>query len=234
MDKKITAIILAAGKGTRMESKDKKQFMLLKGKPVLYYSLKTFEDSSVNDIILVTNEADISYCRKEIVDRYGFTKVKAVISGGNERYKSVYAGLKQAEGADYVLIHDSARPFVTNEMIESSISNVKLYKACTIAMPVKDTIKIADSNQMGVTTPDRRYVWQIQTPQTFDYSMLRNAYEKMLEQDDITVTDDTGIAELYGNTLAKLIEGSYKNIKITTPEDLDIAKIFMEKSMKNF
>ena len=148
---KTTAIVLAAGSGKRMNSKVHKQYLLLKEKPILYYSLKAFEDSAINDIVLVVGPGEIDYCKKDIVEKYGLQKVRAVVEGGKERYHSVYEGLKAAGETDYVLIHDGARPFVSQAIIERTLSAVCEYKACVVGMPVKDTIKISGyENACGV------------------------------------------------------------------------------------
>ncbi len=229
----ITAIVLAAGTGSRMQSDVPKQYIELAGKPVLYYSLKVFEDSIVDDIILVVSKDDVSYCKEEIVDAYAFQKVKCIVAGGSERYWSVRNGLNAAEGADYVLIHDAARPCLTNEMIGASIVQVKKTGACTVGVPVKDTIKIVDENQLGVETPPRNLLWQIQTPQSFLYEEITKAYVLMEESGDSDITDDTMIIERYLGKKTKIIMGDYCNIKITTPEDLLVAKNFLKKSKKS-
>lgn len=231
MAEKITAIILAAGQGKRMQSKVHKQFMELNGKPLIYYSLRCFEDSAnVDQILVVTGEQDIEYVQKEIVEHYEFRKVRAVLAGGGERYESVEHGLDAVIG-DYargiVLIHDGARPFVTEDMIVRSIETAKLCGACTVGMPVKDTIKIVDEEGNGIQTPDRRFLWQIQTPQTFQVSLIKQAHERMLASGDRNVTDDTMLIEKYIGQNVKVIEGSYENIKITTPEDLILAEAFL-------
>lgn len=224
----VAAIILAGGSGTRMGGICKKQYMLLGRKPLLYYSLKTFQESCVDEIVLVTNEAE--YCREEIIQKYRLDKVTKIVPGGKERYHSVYAGLLAADGCSYVLIHDGARPFVTETMIEDSLKTVKTYQACIVGMPVKDTIKIADDKGFSVQTPERAKVWQIQTPQTFFYPLILKAYEKILREQPKGITDDAMAVE-YGNfAKVKLIQGSYENIKITTPEDMKIAELFFEKS----
>ena len=222
------AIILAAGGGSRMKSDVAKQYLQLRGKEILYYSLKTFqENKNIDAIILVTRKEDVDFCKASIVDKYGFNKVI-----------EVYKGLMSAktlpeENRDIVLIHDSARPFVTDEMIDSSIKTIKNgNSACTVGMPVKDTIKIVeqiDGKAVGIRTPDRSTLYQIQTPQTFRYDMLVSAYEKMFENENHNITDDTMIAEQYEGMLSVIIPGAYENIKITTPEDLDIAEKFIEK-----
>lgn len=223
-----TAIILAAGSGKRMNSKVHKQYLLLDKKPILYYSLKAFEESRVSNIILVTGAGEEDYCNKEIVEKYGFRKVIAVVAGGKERYHSVYEGLKAAQGAAYVLIHDGARPFVDHEIIERSMKAVKTYQACVAGMPVKDTIKIADKDGFAKETPERSRVWQIQTPQTFSYPLILHAYEKMMEDDDGSVTDDAMVLERMTKHRVKLIAGNYRNIKITTPEDLFVAEAYLK------
>lgn len=164
------AIVLAAGQGKRMESKIRKQFLLLNGKPLITYSLKAFEESRVDRIVLVTGEDEIPYCRKEIVEKYGFSKVAAVIAGGRERYHSVYEGLKAAGDAEYVLIHDGARPLLTEKIIDRAIKGAKEYGACAAGMPVKDTIKFSDADNFVASTPDRSRLWQIQTPQAFSFA----------------------------------------------------------------
>ena len=164
---KITAIVLAAGQGKRMGGKTAKQYLPLDGRPLLYYTLLAFEKSVVDEMILVTGENDLSFCRTEIVERYGFTKVTQIVAGGKERYHSVYQGLKAAVGADYVLIHDGARPFVTDDIISRTIETVRKEKACAVAMPVKDTIKIVNKDHYAIQTPNRSDVWMMLTPQAF-------------------------------------------------------------------
>ncbi len=228
----VTAIVLAGGSGNRMNSNVAKQYLKIKGKEVLYYSLQVFQkNDDIQEIILVTRESDVDYCRKNIVNKYDFHKVKAVIVGGKERYNSVYNGIGAASG-DIVMIHDGARPFITDEMIEASIDAVKKYGACTVGVPVKDTIKIVDENGMGVDTPDRDLLYQIQTPQTFQRDMLIDAYDKMFKDENHKITDDTMLVEQYGGVQSKVIFGAYENIKITTPEDLEIADKLVEKNME--
>ena len=225
---KITAIVLAGGSGKRMNGTQKKQYLQLDGKPILFYSLKAFQESCVDEIILVTNEPE--YCKKEIVEPYRLDKVRKMTRGGKERYHSVYQGLLAAEGSEYVLIHDSARPFVTQEMICASIDAVKIYGACIVGVPAKDTVKVADCEQFASRTLDREFTWQVQTPQTFSYPLIMEAYEKVLKEQPVGITDDAMIIEYGQYARVKLIMGSYANIKITTPEDLLIA----EALYKNF
>lgn len=226
--KRYTAIVLAAGAGKRMQSAVHKQYLLLAGRPVLYYALKAFEESKISDIILVVGAGETAYCQKEIVEKYGLQKVSAVVEGGKERYHSVYEGLKKAEGADYVLIHDGARPFVSQEIIQRSVECVEQYEACVVGMPVKDTIKVVRADGIAEATPERSKLWQIQTPQSFSYPMILDAYEKILAQKDETITDDAMVLERITGHPVKVIEGSYQNIKITTPEDLLVAEAYLK------
>ena len=225
---KYAAIVLAAGSGKRMNSKVHKQYLIIQDRPVLYYSLKAFEDSAVDEIVLVVGKGEEKFCRKEIVDKYGISKVKAIVEGGKERYHSVFEGLKQTSDADYVLIHDGARPFVNQDIIRLCMQEVQKYQACVVGMPVKDTIKIADEEGYAKQTPDRKNVWMIQTPQTFSYALIYEAYEEMLKTEDTAITDDAMVLERIKGKKSKLIEGSYRNIKITTPEDLLIANVYLQ------
>ncbi len=224
-----TAIVLAAGSGRRMNSAIQKQYLLLAGKPVLYYSLKAFEESSVSSIVLVTGAGEEEYCRKEIVEQYGIKKVAAIVPGGKERYHSVFAGLKAAAGADYVLIHDGARPFIGADLILRSMETVRRCKACAVGMPVKDTIKVVDDDCIAIETPARQFLWQAQTPQTFAYKVIYDAYEKILRQEDAAITDDAMVFDLITGKHVKMIAGSYRNIKITTPEDMEIAEMYLRQ-----
>ncbi len=229
---KIIAIVLAAGRGKRMQSDVAKQYLLVRNKPVLYYSLKAFQDSIVDEIILVTAENEITYCKEEIVDKYAITKVNRIIAGGKERYHSVHNGLKACEDADVVLIHDGARPFVDEAIIERNINMVKEYGACVTGMPVKDTIKIADTEGFVKETPRRDLIWTIQTPQTFRYDLIKNAYDVFLNNEEencklYNVTDDAMVAEIFGGLQVKLVEGNYNNVKITTPEDMVLAEAIL-------
>ena len=235
--KKYTAIILSAGTGSRMKSNMPKQYMELLGQPVIYYSIKAFEDSPVDEIVIVCSADYIEYFRHSIIEKYGFKKVKAIVQGGKERYNSVYEGLKAANGTDYVLIHGGARPLVDNEIIVRSMHTVEKEKACVAGMPVKDTIKVSDELGYSANTPDRKSLWQIQTPQCFEYDLLAQSYDKLFSDMSYgksvpAITDDAMIVEYGSDTKVKLIEGSYENIKVTTPEDMGIAELFLKKRRK--
>ena len=222
------AVVLAGGSGSRMKTKKAKQYLLLNGKPLIDYALRQFQDSAVDKIVLVVAQGQEAYCKKEIVERYGFTKVCAVVPGGSERYLSVHAGGKALEGGDYVLIHDGARPCVDQTILKNTMEAVVQWQACVVGMPVKDTIKIVDEQQIAQKTPDRRTLWQVQTPQAFSYDLIRGAYDKVVASGEQTVTDDAQVLELALGRTSRLIEGSYRNIKVTTPEDLDVAQIFLK------
>ena len=236
MDGKVTAIVLAAGQGKRMKSNVQKQYMMLQGKPVLYYALHVFQTSPlINQIILVTGGPEIEYCKKEVVDYFHFTKVVDIIAGGAERYHSVSHGLNRISGEyekGIVLIHDGARPFVTHQMINDSIETACQCGACTVGMPVKDTIKVVDEEGYGIDTPDRKTMWQIQTPQTFQVEVIKKAHECIKKVSDGNITDDTMLVEKYCGKKVKVIEGSYQNIKITTPEDMILANAFLTNSIE--
>lgn len=225
--KPCTAVILAAGQGRRMGTKIQKQYLLLAGKPVLYYSLDTFQKSElIDEICIVTGAGDEEYCRQEIVERYGFTKVNQIIAGGAERYLSVWNALQTLDENGYVFIHDGARPFVDEAMITQVYEEVCAFHACVVGMPVKDTIKIADEDGFVKETPDRSRVWMVQTPQVFETAIVKQAYSKLMETEKTNVTDDAMVVEQMMQIPVKFVEGSYENIKITTPEDLKIGEIF--------
>lgn len=220
------AVVLAAGKGKRMHSAVQKQFLMLGGKPVIFYSLEQFEQCPfINEIVLVTGEEEIDYCRKEIVEKFDFQKVKKIVAGGAERFLSVYNGLKACT-CDFVYIHDGARPFVDQAILERTREDVKRYGACVAGMPVKDTIKISDGDGYADVTPPRSRVWMVQTPQVFAYSCIKDAYDKLIADGRMDVTDDAMVLECMTGQKTKLTLGSYENIKITTPEDLEIAEVF--------
>lgn len=230
---KTTAIVLAGGSGKRMNSAVKKQFLTICDKPLLYYSLKAFEESFIDSIILVASEEDKNYCQEEIIDKYHFQKVEKIVSGGKERYHSVANGVMAAGETDYIFIHDGARPFVTQDMLKRLLHEVQKSSACVAGMPVKDTIKIADTDGYIETTPRRDLVWMIQTPQVFSYELISKAYAILIKEEEallkkgISITDDAMVVETLLGERVKLVEGSYKNIKITTPEDIGIAEGFL-------
>lgn len=226
-----TAVVLAGGSGRRMNRPVPKQYLELGGYPLICYSLKAFEESAVDSIVLVAAADDLSYCREQIVRRYGFRKV-TVAEGGSERYLSVYNGLQACPDTDYVLIHDGARPFLRAEEIERSMECVRSEKACVLAVPVKDTIRRADAEGYAAGTPKRSELWAMQTPQSFSYSLIMEAYrilfDRQREGDFPEITDDAMIVEYALDRRIRILPGSYQNIKITTPEDLLLAEALLE------
>lgn len=232
------AIVLAGGRGKRMGTTLAKQYLLIHGRPVLCYSLDVFEQSKIiDDVVLVVGKGQIPYCRQEIVEKYGYQKIRAVVEGGAERYHSVWEGLRTLGEMKkgYVFIHDGARPFVDEQILKRAYEEVCRSRACVVGMPVKDTIKIADEQGYIDMTPKRSLVWQIQTPQVFAADLIIPAYREVIEKEQqlleqgIQITDDAMVVENVCGCPVKLVEGSYENIKITTPEDLKIAEIFTKQ-----
>ena len=227
------AIVLSAGRGSRMKSDIPKQYMDLNGKPVIYYSLKAFEENGFSSIVLVCGKDDVEYCKKEIVEKYNLKSVDAVVPGGKERYHSVFEGLKAIKNADYVFIHDGARPMIHQDMIERLKEAVVAEEAAVAGMPVKDTIKIVDEDAYVAETPERKYVWQVQTPQCFSYPLIYDAYKNIIQDEEEgwtipMITDDAMVLSYASDHEIKMIEADYRNIKITTPEDLEIASLFLK------
>lgn len=221
----VSAIIAAGGQGRRMNSSISKQFLNIKGHPILYYTLNKFEKmDKIKSIVLVTSSDDFDYTR-EIIKRYRFKKIK-IVKGGKERQDSVYNGLRElSPQTDIVVIHDGVRPFVPIKIIENSISAAVKFKAVGAAVPVKDTIKVVGENNTIKTTPDRKTLWAMQTPQSFSYNVIMKAYDKAMYE-GFYGTDDTVLVERLGLPV-KIIEGAYENIKITTPEDMIFAETFI-------
>lgn len=230
MKDKTVAIVLSGGKGKRMGTSVSKQYLLLEDKPILYYSLKAFDNSNIDEIIIVAGKDDIEFVTTQIVNKYNIKKVTKFVAGGKERYNSVYNGLCSIDDANYVLIHDGARPFIETELINKCIDTVKKEKACIVGMPVKDTIKIVDKDTYVKNTPSRSTVWQIQTPQCFEYSLIKSAYESIIASEREDITDDSMVMEAYECCKIKVLEGSYTNIKITTPEDILVGKTILKKN----
>lgn len=217
------AIIVAGGRGHRMNSNISKQYLKLKDKPILFYSLKTFsEHELIQQIILVVPEGDVDYCRKEIIQKYNIKKVSHVIEGGKERQDSVILGLEAVKDCDIVLIHDGARPFASDRLVEEGIKFAKLYGACACGVTPKDTIKKVGADNFSKGTIERNHLFCIQTPQCFNYDLIYQSHSKMREE-NIKVTDDTSVIEAEGHNVY-LYQGNYNNIKITTPEDLVVGE----------
>ncbi len=210
-----------------MNSNTNKQFILLKEKPILAYTIEKFDNNEyIDEIIIVAREEEKEYCLNEVVKKYGFRKVTKIVGGGAERQDSVYKGLLAVNSScGIVIIHDGVRPFVRDEDITNSIDGVVKYKACVIGTPVKDTIKIVNMEKDIIDTPSRGTLWAVQTPQAFAYDIILKAYNEAI-RNKIIATDDSMLVEELGYKV-KIIEGSYSNIKITTPEDLKLAELLL-------
>ncbi len=228
---KNSVIIVAAGNGKRMKSAIAKQYIELKGRTILSYTVETFNKSeNIDEIILVTGRDDVEFVKEEIVERYGFKKVKAVVEGGAERQDSVYNGLRAVStDTDIVLVHDGVRPFVADRYIAELESIAAEFGGCVLGAPVKDTIKVCDREGYIIDTPKRDTLWMAQTPQCFKYSVIKEAYEKAYS-DGVVGTDDSMLVERLGIKI-KMVKGDYDNIKITTPEDLYVGEVILEKML---
>jgi len=227
MNNKVTVIIVAAGMGKRMGVNKNKQYIVLGNKPVLAHTIEKFEKSPlVHEIILIIKSDELEYCKNNIIKTYGFKKVKKIVPGGKERQDSVYNGIKAIDEGNVVLVHDGARPFVSENIIEDSIKGSLKYNACVVGVPVKDTIKVVSEDNLILDTPNRKTLWQVQTPQAFKYEILKRAYDKAYEE-NFTGTDDASLVENLGYKV-KMIMGNYENIKITTKEDLRFADSLLE------
>ena len=218
----ISAIVLAGGRGKRMNYHKSKQFIEIKGKPVLVYTLEKFiYNKSIDEVILVLPEDEVDYCKKEVLQKYSL-KVDRIVIGGKERQDSVFNALEAMEKANIVLIHDGARPFISEKIIEEGIKYANIYGAAAPGVTPKDTIKIKNEDNISVDTPDRNTLVAVQTPQCFKYDEIYQCHRKIKEENAI-VTDDTSVVEMYGHKVY-LYEGDYISIKITTPEDLILAE----------
>lgn len=226
-----------------MKSKTAKQYMLLCGKPVIWYGLQAFEQSPLVDAcILVVGAGETAYARREIVEKYGFQKVCAVIEGGRERFLSVSCALTWLRNSggelkdSYVMIHDGARPMLTEKLLGELYRDAVQYGACCPAVPVKDTIKVSDGNGFVAHTPERSRLYTVQTPQVFRAELIVAAYDALLQknqagQEEIPVTDDAMVVETMLGQPVRLSCGSYDNIKITTPEDMGVAEKLLTAAM---
>ncbi|MBN1072916.1 2-C-methyl-D-erythritol 4-phosphate cytidylyltransferase [Clostridium botulinum] len=223
----VSAIVVAGGKGKRMGAVQSKQYLNLNGKPILYYTIKSFLDCNlVDNIILVVPSHEIDYCEMEILEKNSL-KVNKIIAGGDERYDSVYNGLIEAKGSDIVLIHDGVRPFVSKETIENAIKYAEEYGAAAPGVMPKDTIKIIDNNRFSIDTPNRSHLISVQTPQAFKFDLIYDCHKK-IKNENVNITDDTMVAEYFGNKVY-IYQGEYTNIKITTPEDLIIGEYLVNR-----
>ena len=226
-----SVVIVSAGRGSRMKADINKQFLKLKGKEVIAHTIyKFYNNKNIDEIVVVVKEDEADFFRRNIIDKYGYKNIK-IAFGGKERQDSVFNGLKAVnERCDIVLIHDGARPFVTDEIIKNSIECAKKNKCVIVGVPVKDTIKIINKDNEVCDTPNRSTLWSIQTPQVFEYLSIIKAH-KIAKEKSYYGTDDSMLMEYLGYNV-KVIEGSYNNIKITTPEDLKIGEEILNENKK--
>jgi 2-C-methyl-D-erythritol 4-phosphate cytidylyltransferase len=225
------AIILAAGMGKRMNAGKNKVFLNLGKKPIIFYTISAFEkNSDVKKIVIVTKKEEIAYFQK-LSRKYNFNKIRAVIAGGKERQDSAHNALKYLEKEfgknkkTVVIFHNGANPFVTNQEISQSIKEATKHGACVIANPTKDTVKEVDKKGLVTRTLERKKLWSMQTPQTIQFDLALKAFSKA-SRDNFLGTDDVSLVERLGKKV-KVIEGSSNNFKITTPLDMELAKIII-------
>lgn len=227
--KKIFALIPAAGMGKRMGAGCNKQYLLLEGEPILAHTIRVFENAPfIAGIYLVAPEQEIAYCREEVVERYGFSKVRAIVAGGSERQHSVSNGLQAMQGVeadDVVLIHDGVRPFVPVGVLQAAATAASEAGGAVVAVPVKDTVKVARDGVI-TETPPREQLWLAQTPQAFRYGLISAAHAAA-SAEGFLGTDDASLMERQGWQL-RVVMGDYRNIKITTPEDMVLAAAFLK------
>ena len=238
MEKLIT-IVPAAGLGKRLGLGHNKAFALLGGQPLLVRCLAMLVQTElVQEAVIVVAPGEIPQAQA-LVDDYRATLLQGLsyrfVEGGRERQDSVANALATIKTSDgYVAVHDGARPFLTEKILEDTYAAAVQYQACVAAVQSKDTVKISDGEGFALSTPDRRTVWNIQTPQVFETSLILQAYERLknrlprMQEQGIQVTDDASVVELFTETRVKLVEASYQNIKITTPEDMKTAEAFLE------
>ena len=205
----------------------KKPYLDLLDKPILAHTIGVFDCNTVVDrIFVIVGETDLGTCQSVAIEPYNFQKVAAPVPGGATRQDSVFNGLKMVPtGTDFVIVHDGVRPFVSDEIIFSCLEAASEWGAAVAAVPVKDTIKVTDKNGFVVDTPDRSRLWGIQTPQVFRRDLLLEAH-RHARRKQIQLTDDAGLVEQLGIKV-KCVMGSYANLKITTSEDLIVARALM-------
>ena len=220
--KSVTAIILVAGNSTRFGKNTNKNLELVKGKSILSYSLTAFDENKYIDNIIVTLKEQDMQEIKNIIEKENLKKEVKIVIGGNSRQESVYNSISQTS-ADIAIIHDGARPAIKQKYISECIESMEEFEGATVGVKSKDTIKIADDNNIITSTTKRSNTWIIQTPQCFDRKTLLGMHEKFKSEE---VTDDCMLLEK-GNYKVKIIEGDYTNIKVTTAEDINIIKEFL-------
>lgn len=234
--KKMAAVLLAGGHGARMQSKIPKQFLLLAGHTVLWHALKALSESEIEEIVLVTPRGEAEALYRTYREEYGFCKLVAAVEGGTERCDSVFAGLTalRPRGTELVFIHDAARPFVSRELLTRMREAGERYGAAIPVLPVKDTIKLGNPEGFVADTPPRALLFAAQTPQVFFYAEICAAFEAYARaraaKDACArlATDDAQVMELFGSCPVKLVVGEEQNQKLTTPEDMARAELWIK------
>lgn len=221
----VDVIIVAAGSGSRMKVNINKQFLRIKYKPLIVWSIEKFYNHpQVDNITIAIRQRDEEFM-KDILKEYGFKNIKLVY-GGRERQHSIYNCIKEINDTDILIIHDGARPFISDEIIDSCIYETHRYGCTCVGVPAKDTIKVINEKNLVISdTPNRDTLWCAQTPQSFKFDIIKKAHEHAHEN-NIEATDDSSLVEMMGHEV-RMIMGSYSNIKITTPEDLRYAKFLL-------
>lgn len=223
----IVAVIPAAGVGSRMGTNIKKQYLYLQGKPILTHTLQVMEEcEDINAVVLVVGTGEEDYCKSHILS--GFGKIMAVVPGGHHRQTSVFNGLcALGKNTEMVVIHDGARPLLRPREISAVIKEAKETGAAALAVQMKDTVKLVNAAGLVVDTPARKYLRAVQTPQVFKYNIIMEAHLTARDRNYLA-TDDCSLVEAMGRPV-KLVDGSYENIKLTTPEDLVLAEAFLTR-----
>lgn len=226
---KCIALVPAAGQGKRMGGAHSKPYLLLEGKPILAHTLLELERCPlVDEVVLMVERGEIERARASVVEEFRLQKVGAILAGGLQRQDSVWEGLKTVQDdCDLVMVHDGVRPFISQEMLTRSIQGAVDCGASIAGMPAKDTVKLVSAQNVVLTTPDRKSIFLVQTPQTFKRDILLRAYRQAME-DGFYATDEASLVERLGLPV-RVVEGSYENIKITTPEDLVVGEMILRR-----
>ena len=227
----VSAIIVAAGKGSRMKGTMRKQYLDLSGRPVLAHSIMAFDSCSlIEEIFLVVPKDDVEYCQKNILSLLDLKNQINLVHGGAERQNSVYNGLQSiTKNTETVVIHDGVRPFIQPKDIKICIFGAKKYGACILGTPASDTLKRVDKTDIVETTLPRENIWLAQTPQAFQYELILKAHETA-RRDGYVGTDDASLVERLGKDV-KIINGSRFNIKITNKEDFAVVKAMFDAGL---
>jgi 2-C-methyl-D-erythritol 4-phosphate cytidylyltransferase len=228
MNNPVAVIVAAAGTGSRMGTDINKQYLLLRGRPLLSYALDIFERAEmVTEIVVVTQEQELEYCREKVIAPYGYQKISGLVPGGARRQDSVWAGLQHiTKKTGLVAVHDGARPFITELMLKELLEEGKRWGAAIPGRPALETLKLVDRELMVEKTLDRSLIWSVQTPQVFHYDSIVKAYREA-EREGFGATDDAALYERYIGRV-KIVPGDDDNIKITTWTDLSRAEVILE------